>query len=276
MASLAALGIEVQELERWNCCGAVFSLSDDDLIHQVAPVRVLVRAMEAGSDTVTTLCAQCYNVLARANKLVREDEEKRKTLNLFMDEEPDYNGEVEVVHYLDLIREQVGWEKLREKVKVPLEGLKVAPFYGCTLLRPYDITVGNAQDGKTTALQEFITALGASPVDYPKAEECCGGYEIVVNPEASKQRSLQVLSSAQRRGADALILSCPLCDYNLGKIQSELKSLDASLQDLPVFYFTQLLAVALGLESETCRFDLNAETARTLLEKRSFVQAATA
>ena len=98
LGALKALGIEYQELSRWNCCGAVFSLADDDLIHHVAPVRNLIRAMEQGSDTIVTLCSQCYNVLARANQLVRDDEEKRKTLNLFMNEEPDYNGEVDVQH----------------------------------------------------------------------------------------------------------------------------------------------------------------------------------
>ncbi len=112
MASLDALGVEYMELDRWNCCGAVFSLADDDLIHHVAPVRNLVRAQEQGADTVVTICSQCYNTLARANLLMREDEEKRDTINRFMDEEPDYHGEVEVMHYLTVLQEQVGWDKL--------------------------------------------------------------------------------------------------------------------------------------------------------------------
>jgi heterodisulfide reductase subunit B len=100
VASLGALGVEVKELERWNCCGAVYSLADDDLIHLLAPVRDLIRAKDQDFGKVMTLCSMCYNTLARANLLMRDDEEKRKTINTFMEEESDYAGEVEVVHML--------------------------------------------------------------------------------------------------------------------------------------------------------------------------------
>lgn len=108
VASMTALGIDFEELPRWNCCGAVYSLADDDLIHQVAPVRDLIRVMEQGSQKVVTLCSMCYNSLTRANLLMRENEEKRKTINDFMDEEMDYHGEVEVVHFLNLLRDEIG------------------------------------------------------------------------------------------------------------------------------------------------------------------------
>ncbi len=275
LAALDALDIEVEELERWNCCGAVFSLSDDDLIHQVAPVRDLIRAKDAGADQVMTLCSQCYNVLARANRLMREDEEKRKTLNLFMDEETDYHGELEVVHYLDLLRTEVGWDKLRDKVKVPLEGLKVAPFYGCALLRPYEVGVGG-EESSPTILQDFLTALGATPVDFPLMQECCGSYQILANPEQGLERSGSVLRSAQQRGADAMVLSCPLCEYNLGKKQEDIRARSEALQPLPVYYFTQLLAVALGLDPNHYHFELNMDGAQALLEQHRFLSASSA
>jgi len=120
VASLEALGIEVEEIDRWNCCGAVHSLTADDLIHQVGPVRNLVRAKEQGATKLVTLCSMCYNTLARANEIMKNDEEKRDTINRFMDEEIDYMGEVEVVHYLTLLQEEIGWDTLKEKVKVPL------------------------------------------------------------------------------------------------------------------------------------------------------------
>ena len=100
IASLEALGVEVQEIERWNCCGAVHSLTADDLIHQVGPVRNLVRAKEQGAAKLVTLCSMCYNTLARAIQIMKNDTVKRDTINRFMDEEIDYAGEVEVVHYL--------------------------------------------------------------------------------------------------------------------------------------------------------------------------------
>ena len=274
LAALSALGLEVEEMERWNCCGAVYSLADDDLIHVVAPVRDLIRARDAGADKVVTLCSQCYNVLARANKLMREDEEKRKTINMFMDEESDYAGELDVVHYLDLIREQVGWDKLKEMVKVPLEGLKVAPFYGCTLIRPKEVAVGEG-GVRPEILQDFLRALGATPVDYAGAEECCGAYEVLVNPDEGLRRAGKVIASAERAEAEAMVLSCPRCDYNLGTRQKDARAVtDGADRELPVYYFTQLLAVALGLEAEVNRFDLNMDASRKLLEDRKLLEAA--
>jgi heterodisulfide reductase subunit B len=269
LKSLEALGIDCIELDRWNCCGAVYSLADDDLIHHVAPVRNLVRARDQGCGTVVTLCSQCYNTLARANLLMREDEEKRKTINLFMDEEADYAGEVEVVHLLSYIRDHVGWEGLRGKVTTPLEGLKVAPFYGCTLIRPEEVSVEDPAPG---LFQDFLAALGATPVEFTAGGECCGSYQVLANPEAEDARASKVLLSARNGGAEAVALSCPLCEYNLGGRQEALLQRDDRLQPLPTYYFTQLLAVALGLDPALCRFELNGGGSMELLQERNFIR----
>lgn len=272
LAALELLGVEVHELERWNCCGAVFSLAEDDLIHHVAPIRNLVRAQQAGCDTVVTICSQCYNTLARANLLVRGDAEKLKTINWFMDEEPDYDGGVEVVHYLSLIRDRVGFEALAQKVVRPLDGLKVAPFYGCTLVRPEEVSIDPLHEG---VLEQFLRALGAEPVPFAAATECCGSYQMLAHPEEGMQRAGKVVASAAGAGAEALVLSCPLCEYNLGTRQPELVALGAAAQPLPTLYFTQLLGIALGLEPELYRLDLAGEAARALLSEKNFVAAAT-
>lgn len=115
LAALNVLGFELDELPRWNCCGAVTSLASDDLLHMLAPVRDLIRAKEQGSDKLVTICSMCYNTLARANLVMREDAVKRDALNQFMDEEPDYAGEVEVVHLLNFIRDEVGWTSSRRR-----------------------------------------------------------------------------------------------------------------------------------------------------------------
>jgi heterodisulfide reductase subunit B len=273
LASLAALGIEVEELPRWNCCGAVYSLADDDLLHQVAPVRVLVRAKDEGADKLLTLCSQCYNVLARANRLMRDDEEKRGTINTFMDEETDYFGEVEVVHLLDLLRTEVGWDSMREKLSAPLEGFRIAPYYGCALTRPRDVAVGQ-HPTRPTIFKDFIAALGAVPVDFPRAEECCGAYENLVNPDEGTRQAAKVLSGALAKEADALVLSCPLCEYNLSKRQERVRAARPGLSELPVFYFTQLLALALGVEPERSRFELNHQRDRAVLESRGLLSTA--
>lgn len=267
VASMSALGVELEELTRWNCCGAVHSLSDDDLIHQVAPVRDLVRAQEQGSDTLVTLCSMCYNTLARANRLMREDEVKRTTINAFMDEEKDYAGDVEVVHFLSFLRDRVGWDALRSKVKKPLTGMKVAPYYGCTLLRPKNVAI--EPPGHPALMSEFLTALGAEPVDFADKTLCCGSYQILAHPEAALDVSATILSSALDAGADSLILSCPLCEYNLGKTQKKLLSQQKIGREVPVYYFTQLLAVALGLDDAVCRFDLSDASALEFLKCRN-------
>jgi heterodisulfide reductase subunit B len=255
VASLTALGVDFEELPRWNCCGAVHSLADDDLIHHVAPVRDLVRALEQGSDKVVTLCSMCYNTLARANLLMRNDATKRKTINDFMNEEPDYHGEVEVVHFLNFLRDEVGWDAIKEKVKAPLKGLKVAAYYGCTLMRPREVAIDPPAHLQT--FNDFLAALGATPVEFPAATLCCGSYQILSNPEAALGVSATILDRATQAGAEALVLSCPLCEFNLARNQAALLEQQKISSRVPVFYFTQLLALALGLGSEACRFDLN-------------------
>ncbi|MBU0984645.1 MAG: CoB--CoM heterodisulfide reductase iron-sulfur subunit B family protein [candidate division Zixibacteria bacterium] len=269
LACLKALDIEFEELPRWNCCGAVYSLADDDLIHLIAPVRDLIRAKERGADTVLTLCSMCYNTLARANKLMAEDEEKRGTINQFMDEEPDYFGDLKVVHFLDFLRDDYGWDKVKEKVKVPLTGLKAAPYYGCTLTRPKEVAVDRPD--KPTILHDFLDALGATTVDFPSTIECCGTYQVLGNPEVALKRSQGILSDATLHGAEALALACPLCDFNLGRRQDQMLEKFEGATEVPIFYFTQLLAVALGVAPDDCRLDLNRPSALSLLKDKQFI-----
>ena len=275
LAAVAALGVEMEELERWNCCGAVFSLADDDLIHHIAPVRDLIRAKEAGHDRLVTLCSMCYNTLARANKMMREDAEKRYTINTFMDEEPDYAGEVEVVHFLTFLQDAVGWDKLKDAVKVPLAGLKIAPYYGCTLTRPYEVSIDESPE-RPAIMREFLSALGAEAVEYDDSMTCCGSYQMLTNTEAALASSAKVLGSARSAGADVLALSCPLCEYNVGVRQRDLLKQDPAWGELPTLYFTQLLAIALGLGPEVCRTELNILSARALLAERNFIPEAAA
>jgi len=263
--SMAALGIEMIELERWNCCGAVYSLADDDLIHLLAPVRDLIRAQDQGFDRVVVLCSMCYNVLARANLLMREDEVKRDAINNFLEEENDYNGEVEVVHLLNVLKDDIGWKKLSDSVKRPLTGLRLAPYYGCTLTRPEEISIDRGISPKI--FEEFIEALGATAVSWEESETCCGSYQIISNPEAAKETVSRIIGSAVNREADALILSCPLCEYSLGNRQSDLIESESDLHEIPTFYFTQLLALALGIEPEESKFDLNTDSAREWLSE---------
>ena len=269
IASMEVLGIKLEEIPRWNCCGAVYSLAEDDLIHQVAPVRNLIRVKEQGGDKLATLCAFCFNTLKRANLLIKTDAEKRNTLNSFMDEEIDYGGEVKVVHLLEVLRDEIGWEALVNKVKLPLQELKVAPYYGCTLLRPREIAIDSVEN--PTILHKFLEALGATPVDFPEFARCCGSYQIISNPADITEYARDILSSALSHGAEALVLTCPLCDYNLGQGQKELMKKHNEFKGIPLFYFTQLLALALGLGTQVCHFELNYGEPELLLRAKNLL-----
>ena len=268
VASMEALGFKLNEVPRWNCCGAVYSLAEDDLIHQVAPVRNLIRAKKQGETELVTLCAFCLNTLKRANILMKEDIAKRDTINDFIDEEIDYAGEVKVVHLLEVLRDELGWEALSQKVKLPLRGLRVAPYYGCTLLRPREVAIDSVDD--PTILREFLEALGASPVDFPESTRCCGSYQVISSPDDISEYARLILDSALSHGAETLVVTCPLCDYNLGRGQKEL-SRKSGFREMPLLYFTQLLALALGLDPQVCHFELNYGSPESLLREKGLL-----
>lgn len=250
--SMEVLGYQLEEIPRWVCCGVVYSLAQDDLIHQLAPVRNLIRAMEQGSDRLITLCAMCYNTLARANHLVRTDPEKRKTINAFMDEEPDYEGQVEVSHLLPFLAHEVGWDRVRAMVKAPLEGLAVAPYYGCKMQRPREVAI--EPPGSFELMHGFLDALGAEVVDFPAAALCCGSYQVLGDPEASQNLTATIIEQARKAGAQALAVSCPLCEFNLTQNQRALRKAGVIETEMPIHYFTQLLASSLGLAKEAAVF----------------------
>lgn len=268
VASMEILGFKLNEVPRWNCCGAVYSLAEDDLIHQVAPVRNLIRAKKQGETELVTLCAFCLNTLKRANVLMKEDAAKRDTINDFIDEGMDYAGEVKVVHLLEVLRDDLGWETLSQKVKLPLRGLKVAPYYGCTLLRPREVAIDSIDN--PTILREFLEALGASPVDFPEFQRCCGSYQVISSPDDISEYARPILDSALSHGAETLVLTCPLCDYNLGRGQKEL-SKKSGFREMPLLYFTQLLAIALGIDPQVCHFELNHGSPELLLKEKNLI-----
>ena len=170
------------------------------------------------------------------------------------------------------LRDTVGWDTVKEKVKVPLTGLKVAPYYGCTLLRPRDVAIEPTD--RPTLFREFIEALGAEAVTFPAAVDCCSSYQMVSHPEEALNSARHVLDSAKSHGAEALVSSCPLCEFNLGRKQEAMAAGDEGFAGVPTYYFTQLLAVALGLEEKICRLELNEPASRELLDSRKFIKSA--
>ena len=237
--SAEKLGVELEEIENWQCCGAVYPQAEDEIATKLSAVRTLDAAKQKGQDLIT-LCSACHHVLKRVNDDMRNNEYIRTRANNYMKLDEPYAGETNVIHYLEMLRDNVGFDNIKKAVVNPLKNVKIAAYYGCLLLRPSDVLRFDSPENPKI-LEDFIRALGAEPVIYPMRNECCGGYITLEDKNAAVKRSTAVAESASEMGADFLITACPLCQYNLTK---------NALSDLPVRYFTEVLALALGLIEE--------------------------
>jgi heterodisulfide reductase subunit B2 len=235
-----ALGLEMLELEEWQCCGAVYPLARDEYFPLLSPVRSLAAAQERG-DKLVTLCAACHHVFKRANHAIKNDREAREKVTGYL--EVDYSGGVEVIHYLEVLKKDLGFEHLSEKVKSPLSGRKLAAYYGCLLLRPEkEMLFDDPED--PAILEDFLRALGAEAVQYPYRTDCCGAYLSITEEGLARDTVGKILKSARRNGAEGLVVACPLCHYNLSRYQESLKDSQGGA-GIPVHYFTELLVEAL-------------------------------
>lgn len=233
----AALGYEFEEIENWQCCGGAYTSAKDEIATKLPAVRALANGRENGG-RVVTVCSACYNVLAQTNNefLVNPDFDMR--VNNYLAPDIEYHGEAKVMHYLELLRDEIGFDELAKKVVKPLTGKKIAAYYGCLLLRPSKVLKFDDPENPEI-MEKLIRALGAEPVMYPMRNECCGGYITLEDKAQAAKRSCAVTESAAEMGADFMITACPLCLYNLTK------NTDGKL---PVRYFTEVIAEALGIE----------------------------
>jgi len=261
------LGFELKELPNWTCCGAAFPLATDNLMALLPPYRILANAREQGT-TLTTLCSVCFNVIKRTNRLIQRDGEKRDKINNFI--EKNYQGDLRVLHYLEILKQEVGFPQLKEKVKRPLSGLKAAAYYGCMLLRPFEEMEFDDKE-RPTIFEDFLEILGATAVDFPYKIECCGSFQSVGSPDIATECSYKILISAIKNGAEAMVSTCPMCTFNIDHKQSDIKEKYLGFQSVPVFYFTQLLGIAMGLDYRTLGFDQNAVDPLPLLQKKGLL-----
>ena len=232
--SAVALGIELKEIEEWQCCGGVYTSAPDDIAPRLSSVRVLANAKEQGG-TLITICSACHNVIKRVNDDMVNNADINMRANNYMQLEQRYNGETKVLHYLEMLRDVVGFDNIKKAVKNPINK-KIGAYYGCLLLRPNSVMAFDNPENPTI-IEDFIKAIGGTPVTYPFRNECCGAYASLKNKSLADKKSNAVLSSAKGHGAEMVITACPLCYYNLKRCD----------EDLQVVYFTQLLAQALGV-----------------------------
>ncbi len=237
--SAEILGITLEEIEDWQCCGGVFTTAKNEIATKLSSVRALKYAA-AKEQPLVSVCSACHNVIKQTNYAIQNDSEFAAKVNNYMAEEVPYTGETQAYHYLELLRDVVGFDAVKEKVVNALSGKKIAAYYGCLLLRPNSVMQMDDPENPTI-IEDFIRAIGAEAVVYAMRNECCGGYISMESPDLAKAKSNAVIENAKAAGAEMIITACPLCKYNLIKNGAE----------IPVVYFTELLAVALGVKEDT-------------------------
>jgi heterodisulfide reductase subunit B len=247
--SMEALDVDVKELEEWQCCGTVYPLAQDEIGTRLSAVRALEEARRNQCDLLT-LCSACHHVIKRVNNDMSSNTDIRTKVNNYLTTndakkfETPYEGETKVVHFLEMLRDFVGFDELKKKVTHPLTGRKIGAYYGCLLLRPSAVMKFDDPENPSI-MEDFILALGGEPVIYSCRNECCGAYIALEEKELTQKLCDAIMESVEQKKAEALVTACPLCRYNLQKNASKRNAQEGRL---PVFYFTELLAEALGVK----------------------------
>jgi len=238
------LGVELQELDDWNCCGATAYMAVDEAKACVLAARNLALAERSGLHQVMAPCAACYLVLNKTKHYLQDyPAMKAKIDRALAAVDLTYSGNMPVRHPLDILLNDVGLEAIKRRVQRPLKGLKVAPYYGCQIVRPYSTF---DDQNNPTSMDRLIEALGATVVRYPLKTKCCGGSLTGTVPRAGIRMVYILLDEARKRGADCLATVCPLCQFNLDAYHADVKSTYGGVA-LPTVYFTQLMGLAFGL-----------------------------
>ncbi len=234
-----ALGIELAELPEWQCCGAAYPMARDEIATRLSSVRALAQARDLGNELVT-LCSACHHVIKRVNGDMKNDEVMASRVQNYLKLDTPYLGETTVLHYLEVLRDRLGFDELAKKVVKPLTGRKIGAYYGCLLLRP-SRELGFDDPENPSIIEDFIRAIGAEPIYYGLRNECCGGYTTMEGKKFAQKQVEKIVNNARASGAEMLITACPLCMYNLRENAAD---------GLPVYYFTELLAEALGVKED--------------------------
>jgi len=255
------LDIELDELSDWNCCGAGSAHCTDEALSIELPVRNLVKAEEAGLDLVIP-CAACFNRFKVAEKHIREG--KEPTIDT------PYQGKVPIKHLLDFLGEEENLKLIKEKIEKPLNGLKVACYYGCLITRPPKVTDAKHHENPQV-MDELLSLLGAEISPWSYKTDCCGGSLMLSRPDIVAQLSGKLIQMAEEAGANCIATACPLCQANLDTKQGVIsKNLEREIH-FPTFYFTELLGLALGYEKADKWFRRHVVDPRDLLKSQGLL-----
>ncbi|MGA2285228.1 MAG: CoB--CoM heterodisulfide reductase iron-sulfur subunit B family protein [Dehalococcoidia bacterium] len=265
-AVAAALGIDLPELAGWTCCGSTAAHQTDALLALALPAANLAAA---SGKTVAVACAACYSRLKTANHEIVGDANSRRLVADALG--ADYDGSTPVKHVLEILRDDIGMAAIADKVKKPLAGLRVAAYYGCLLVRPAAIMRFDDAENPTI-IDKLMTATGAEAIDWPAKTDCCGASFSITKTEIVLRLSRAILTAAREAGADCIVTACPLCQFNLDLRQSDIEKRNSEHFGLPVFYFTQLLGLALGLPPQRLGLQSLLVDPLPLLTRKGIVQ----
>ena len=262
------LGVELNELEDWNCCGATAYMSVDEAKAGVLAARNLAIAEKTGPQDLLTPCSACYLVLNKTQHNITDFPDIRDTVHRALrSANLSYTGSTTVRHPLDILVHDIGLDVIKEKVVRPLKGLKVAPYYGCQVVRPYS-TFDDAWN--PTTMDRLLATLGAEVVHYPLKTKCCGGSLTGTVPEAGLRMTYILLKEAVRRGADVIATICPLCQFNLDAYHDQIDRRWGRTR-IATVYFTQLMGLAFGFSPEQLGLKRNFIPMRALANETTTV-----
>ncbi|HXY17740.1 MAG TPA: CoB--CoM heterodisulfide reductase iron-sulfur subunit B family protein [Gaiellaceae bacterium] len=261
------LGLELVELESVTCCGAgdIHEAEPDYYLHLNA--RILAYAEATGCDTLMTVCNVCTLNLRQANHQLQGDPSllERVNDNLESVGVPRYSGSVDVLHFLWLAA-GTHFAELKEAAHKGLQGLKIAPFYGCQILRPSKL-LGFDDPDKPESLERIIEACGGEAIDYPAKIKCCGFPIIQAREDVALGELIQPIEQAREAGADAIVTPCPLCHLSLDAWQSKLKKQTGRDFQMPILHLSQLIGVAAGLTDSELKFKRHVVSVGPVVEK---------
>lgn len=243
LAVAKALGIELDEIKGWTCCGATAAHQTDRVLAASLPVTNLLLAKDMGLDMVVN-CAACYNRTKMANYEVLTSPEMRQKVIEAVGQ--DYDGSVKVRHFVEVLLQDVGLAKLRKSFKRSLNGMKVACYYGCYLLRPAEVTEFDDPENPTS-LERLVTAMGGEAVEWPGKVDCCGGGLTLTRTDVPVKLSGSIIEEAQASGASCITVACPMCQISLDLRQKDIERATGKKYDMPILYITQLMGLCLGI-----------------------------
>jgi heterodisulfide reductase subunit B len=259
-----ALNINLTELDDWNCCGASAYISIDELKAHLLSARNLAIAEKKKRDLVV-VCPACLTTLNKTNHYLGEDSRFQRTIaTALKSANLQYSGSVKVRHLLEVIVNEIGENEVKSRVKRKFSGLKVAPYYGCQLTRPF----GEVDDKEfPMMLDTLLSWIGAEPVSFPLKAKCCGGLLMMTNEEVALGLNKNLLDCATQNGAECISTICPLCHMNIETYQADVNKKFGTNFKLPTLYFTQLLGLSFGYSRKELGINEEMIPSRTLLEK---------